>query len=382
MVHPWLDARKHGGDNGQIMPLTTLLHGLHQQPNAPQVRYEPFGPWLLPWEFSTAGCEYDALRTRAGLADYSTCGFIECQGADRVAFLQRLLTNDLRPLSPGTSCPAALLNPNGTLVAEVLVIASEMSLWLMCDLRQSDALAKELEKYRFSEQVTILNHERRYGVLGLHGPALADRLQTLWPGMPKVPRPGDHGVFAWDGVPLWLLRYSPLGDDGLMVFVGAGDAERVWQRLARHIETVGYNALNTMRLEAGIPWLGIDYDETNLLGEVGLDQDIVSGSKGCYVGQEIVARMETYGSAAKKLVWMECAGEAVPMAGDPIVMGDTEVGRVTSACRSPQLKRVIALGFVRRGSYDPGTVLAIHATAGRQTATIKTKTGTSYPIGN
>ena len=113
--------------------------------------------------------------------------------------------------------------------------------------------------------------------------------------------------------------------------------------------------LNTARIEAGLPWPGIDMDETNLLSETGLESTAVSLTKGCYVGQEIVARMATYGSASKKLVGLLVEGEQVPVVGDGIVRHDDTLGVVTSACRSPALNRPIAMGYVKRGAYEPGT---------------------------
>jgi folate-binding protein YgfZ len=346
------------------MPLTTLLHGRHEaDPKAPSVKYQDFGPWLVPWTFSSFQQEYDALRAKTGLVDYSICAFLECQGADRVEFLHRLLTNDLRRLAPGASCPAALLNPQGKLIAELLVIATEHSLWLMCDVRQADVLFKTLEGYHFSEQVTLINHERRYAMLGLHGPALPEHLLRLWPHAPKLAHDGDHAVMSWDGVPLWLLRYAPLGgkDPDLMVLAPAEEAVKVWHRLSRQIEPAGWEAANAVRLENGCPWQGIDYDETTLLGEVGLDRILVSGTKGCYIGQEIVARMETYGSPSRKLMQLITGGpaDAVPQAGDQIMRAHEPVGRVTSGSRSPKHGHPIAFGYIKRGANDSGTALEI-----------------------
>jgi glycine cleavage system aminomethyltransferase T len=140
------------------MTITLLLHGKHA---GPVVRYEPFGPWLVPWRFQSVEEEYGALRKGVGLIDYSTQALIECQGADRTDFLQRLLTNDLARLAPGAGCRAALLTPSAKLIAEFLVLADPGALWLLCDLPCADAAAHTLEQYHFSEAVTVIHHERR-----------------------------------------------------------------------------------------------------------------------------------------------------------------------------------------------------------------------------
>jgi aminomethyltransferase len=133
---------------------------------------------------------------------------------------------------------------------------------------------------------------------------------------------------------------------------------------------VGWEALNTARIEAGIPWFGIDMDMTNLLPETGLEDVLASGTKGCYLGQEIIARMRTYGSPNKKLMGLRVEGRDVPQAGDGIVRAGEMVGRVTSGCDSPALRRPIAMGYVKRGAYEPGTAVEIVRGDDRLAATV------------
>jgi folate-binding protein YgfZ len=117
-------------------------------------------------------------------------------------------------------------------------------------------------------------------------------------------------------------------------------------------------ALDLLRVEAGWPWFGVDFDETNLLME-SLTRDHVSFTKGCYIGQEVVIRVEHQGHVNKKLCGLRISGQVVPAGGASILSGDRKVGTVTSAVRSPALKSVIALGIVRREVWDPGTTLRI-----------------------
>jgi len=133
---------------------------------------------------------------------------------------------------------------------------------------------------------------------------------------------------------------------------------------------VGWEALNIVRIEAGIPWFGIDMDTTNLLPETGLEDALASETKGCYLGQEIIARMRTYGSANKKLMGLLLDGRDVPQAGDGIVRAGETVGRITSGCDSPTLRRPIAMGYVKRGAYEPGTTVQIAHEATRLDATV------------
>ena len=343
------------------MALTLLLHGRHA---GPAVRYEPFGPWLVPWRFGAFEEEYRALRSGAALIDYSTQALIECQGADRTDFLQRLLTNDLARLSPGAGCRAALLTPSAKLIAELLVLADPDALWLLGDLPCADAAAQVLEQYRFSEAVTVIRHERRKAVLALQGPRAAEVLRRMSKTPVALPNPGDHALVQVQNIPLRVIRHSLTGGPGILCVVDADQAEAAWGLLAREgaphgLRLAGWEALNAARIEAGLAWFGFDMDDTTLLPETGLAAVAVSETKGCYVGQEIVARMRTYGSPSKKLMALALDGDEVAEAHDRIVRNGEDVGWVTSACRSPTLRRPIAMGYVKRGAYEPGTAVDI-----------------------
>ena len=354
------------------MTITLLLHGKHA---GPAVRYEPLGPWLVPWRFDDVDEEYAALRSGVGLIDYSTQALIECQGADRTEFLQRLLTNDLARLAPGAGCRAALLTPSAKLIADLLVLADPDALWLVCDLRCAGAAAQALDKYLFSESVTVTRHERQKAVLALQGPRAMDLLSRVSDASVALPRPGDHALVQIRGVPFRVIHHSLTGGPGVLCVADADQAEAAWELLKREgaphgLRLVGWEALNAARIEAGLAWFGIDMDDTTLLPETGLEAVAVSDTKGCYVGQEIVARMQTYGSPSKKLMALLIEGGEVAEAQDRIVRNGEEVGWVTSACRSPALQRPIAMGYVKRGAYEPGTAVDILRGKARLKATV------------
>ncbi|MBI2104808.1 MAG: aminomethyl transferase family protein [Candidatus Omnitrophica bacterium] len=354
------------------MAITLLLHGRH---GGPAVRYEPLGDWLVPWRFGAFEEEYRALRAGVALLDCSTQALVECRGADRVSFLHRLLTNDLKRLSPGGGARAALLTPSGKLLAELLVLADAEAVWLLCDLPRAAVVAQTLEHYLFSDQVTVTNHERRKAALALEGPRAAELLAALVGPAASLAAPGDHATVSFEGLPVWLIRHSLIGGSGVLCLVDADQAEAAWGLLQRRgrpqgVRPVGWEALNTARIEAGVPWFGLDMDETTLLPETGLQAVAVSETKGCYVGQEVIARMQTYGSASKKLMGLLVEGQAAAGSGDRIVRGASEVGWVTSGCHSPVLRRPIAMGYVKRGAYEPGTAVEIVRAGGRVAATV------------
>lgn len=349
-----------------------LLHG---PTHGPAITYETVGGWLMPRHFTAPEREYRALRQAAGLMDLSLFAWIEVTGADRIEWLQRLLTNDVKALAPGMGCRAALLQPNARLIAELLILADEDRTWLLCDAHRAAALLDALEQYRFGEDVRLVSHERSQGVLACRGPRALELVGGLLHQDLRDLQENRHLVSAWEDVQLRLLRCALWGADGLLLGVAAADAPALWRRLidegrVRGLVPVGWEAFNATRIEAGAPWWGLDADDTHLLPETGLEAVLASSAKGCYVGQEIVARMATYGSSNKKLMGLLLEGNEVPAARAPILRGLDEVGWITSACRSPALKQPIALGYLKRGAYEPGTRVEVAGAQEGLTATV------------
>jgi folate-binding protein YgfZ len=147
--------------------------------------------------------------------------------------------------------------------------------------------------------------------------------------------------------------------------------EMAGQLLSRGGRLCGWQALETARMEAGIPRFGADMDETNLAPEA-LDQVAISYSKGCYIGQEVIARVRTYGQVAKSLRGLKLEGDIkdVPVKGAKLFLGDKEVGYITGAVRSPMCKAVIALGYVRRGANETGAKLLVQTPDGKVPAMV------------
>ena len=366
-----LTGKAGGARVKRTMPIPLLLHGRHA---GPDVVYQPFGPWIVPWRFQPAcpagavgrpaAAEYDALRAGVGLLDYSIQALIEVRGADRAAFLHQLLTNEIRRLAPGAGCQAALVTPSAKLIADLLVLADADALWLLCELPRAEMIAQTLERHLFSEQVTLAYHERRWATLALQGPRTFELLSRLFGAVVSLPTPGDHAIHRLEGVPIRLIRHTLTGEAGALCLLEARALQPLWERLRQRasawgLTLVGWEALNIARIEAGLPWFGVDMDESNLLPETGLEMTAVSDSKGCYLGQEIIARMGTYGSASKKLRGLLLEGTRVPEAGAPILRDGETLGRVTSACDSPALRRPIAMGYVKRPFYDVGARVEI-----------------------
>ena len=343
------------------MAYPLLLHGKHL---GTEVTYQPFGAWLVPWRFHTDTDEYDVLRTATGLIDFSLLGALTVTGPDRVAFLQNLLTNDIKAVSPGGGCAAALVTSTAKLIADLLVLVDEDAIWLLTEATRLPAATDTLTKHHLSEQVTLTGRERTQAVLALQGPRTVETLVQITSRVISLPGAGDHIQTWFENIPVRLIRHSLAGDVGVLCLVAAEQAETAWVFLrergrAHGLRPVGWEALNTARIEAGFPWFGQDMDETSLLPETGLEAVAVSDRKGCYLGQEVIARLATRGSVNKRLVGLLVAGAQVPAPGDRVFRGKEEVGRVTSACLSRWLERPVAMALLKRGAYEPATSVAI-----------------------
>ncbi len=343
------------------MPLPLLLHAYHSHQNA---SLEPMGEWIVPWCYRDFTSEYHALQNQCGLLDNSAYAILEIGGTDRIDFLQRLLTNDIARLQNGMGCRAFLLDSSGHIQIDFIVLCHKKTLWLCCDASVIETAAALLERYHFSEDVVLKNLERTYAVFSLAGPATLEICDALFGERTRTADAFSHEWvrFAENDC---LLVHRPLPTAiELLAFVPEAHAQTFWNawlhRGGPHgLTLVGWQAYNTFRIEQGQARHLVDFDARHLLPETGLQKLGASDRKGCYIGQEIVARMETYGTANKHLVGLRVYGNPLPEAGDPLTAEGVDAGILTSVCESPRVGAQLALGFVKRPFYATDTELHV-----------------------
>ena len=328
------------------------LNALHRQVGAAM---QAWLSWMVPARFSDPKAEYQAIREACGLIDWSVTETVEVQGTDRIPFLHNLLSQDLKGLQPGLARRAALLTPNAKLLADLLVVAETDRLLLLCLGTRTSTLLETLERYRIVEDATARALE--LVCLALQGPGSPAVIAQTF-GVPVPPAAsGAHELLSFGPAQVRCVRQTITGEPGYVLLVPALDAAELWRALSKRARPAGWEALNVVRIEAGIPWYGIDMDDSTLLPETGLEAEAASQSKGCYIGQEVIARLATYGSVSRKLLGWQCEGATVPQAGDPIMKGEETIGTVTSGCISFSLNRPIGLGYVKRPHYtQPGAI--------------------------
>jgi folate-binding protein YgfZ len=346
--------------------MNSHLDALERDIGAEFARY---GDLDLPARFSDPQREWSAVRRRHGLLDARFRGLLRLTGSDRTTFLQGMLTNDVARLQDGQGTYAALLTVQGRLVSDLRVYVLAEELWLDLPAVRVQAVRETLEHHIIADDVEFVTDERAALVV-LEGPHADQTVRAVFGEDVQELPPLAHRELRLDGNPVRLVTVTHTGEGGYIVFGNPATAASLWQRCqTAGAEPVGMEALDVLRLEAGMPWYGRDMDERMLISEVGLEAAI-SYRKGCYLGQEVVERVAARGQVQRKLVGLMCEGQVVPPPDSQLVRDGDEAGWITSAAWSPARAGIIALGYVRREHWDPGVEMQVALPQGSTTARV------------
>ena len=311
---------------------------------------------------SIASQEYSAVRDGgAGVIDLSSRGRLLVSGSEAVMFLNGLITNDMKTLAVNSWMPAVFPNVQGRLLAAVRIIHRADGFLIDTEGPTFTTVAKLLERFTLAGDFRVIDLTSETTTLSLQGKHAADViLQALRESATNVQRQRMFTVQLENDSNVNIIRATHTAEDGFDLFVNSTEAQALHGALTKAgAHPVGPDALEVLRIEAGIPRYGVDMDETNVVTETNLD-DAVSFTKGCYIGQEIIARIKYRGHVAKKLTGIVFESE-VTLAGGAKVFSsdDKEIARVTSSAFSPRLGRTIALGYVRYDYLSPGTKVKV-----------------------
>jgi len=317
--------------------------------------FAAFAGGELPARFRDLQHEWAAVRQRCGVFDARFRALLAMTGSDRITFLQGMVSNDVARLGEGEGTYAAVLTQQGKVVSDLRIYVLADETWLDVPAARAAAVRESLERYIVADDVEFRDDHAWAPLVGLEGPQ-ADRILVAVTGE-AVPglRAFAHRVQTFDGTQVRVVATTHAGEQGYLLFGNPEVGGKLWEHCcAAGAEPVGMEALDVLRIEAGIPWHGHDMDDTTLIGEVGLAAAI-SFTKGCYLGQEVVERVAARGQVQRKLVGFLCDGQAVPPAGTKLMAEGKEVGWITSAARSPARGATIALGYVRREWWEVGS---------------------------
>ncbi len=345
---------------------TLALHELH---HALEAHFAIVNGMEVVADYGDATAEHAALRDTVGVLDLSFRSRLCLVGADRVKFLHGQVTNDVQRLRSGEGCYAALVNAKGKMHSDLNLYRLADELLLDFEPGYTVAVTERLVKYIITDDVQVLDAAPHYGLLSVQGPRAAEAIAQLslpWE-LPAKPLAFSAHQDATLGQ-LYLMRRASSGFD---LFIPTAALGAVFDKLVAAAKSLGgracgWHALETARIDVGIPRFGQDMDETNLPPEAGIESRAVSYSKGCYIGQEVIARIRTYGQVAKTLRALRLPADlpTLPAKGDKLFADGKEVGHLTSVIPGH------ALGYVRKEHNAPGTVLTLHTAAGDCTVTV------------
>jgi folate-binding protein YgfZ len=332
---------------------------LHAQAGASFAEY--FG-CLLPQRYVETKAECQFARAAGALFDTSFHAVFELPGPDAVRYLNAVSTANVAELKAGQGARGLLLNPQGHILAELSILAAGERLLVISHAAVRERTAAHLEKYIIMDDVQLTDRTPQFASMAIEGTAVPRiaRESLGWPA--DVAALLDSKEVQIGGASCLGMRTSFFGELALEFFVSPRDFPAVWRALHKLLHAagggaIGYDALNALRLEAGMPWFGYDFDDKTIPHEAGLETSHIHYGKGCYTGQEIVERVRSRGHVNRRLARLQFLGIKVPLAGTKLIADDKEAGAVTSAAFSPHLGRVFGLGYVRREFLESGTLL-------------------------
>lgn len=311
--------------------------------------------------YSGATAEHLAVRKAAGLFDFPFRAMCSATGSDRARFLHNMVTNDIKGLTPGRGVYAAMLDLRGHILADLHVYCDAdrflVSVW--ADLM--DKVLATLGRYNIGGRVPL--EILPQAALSIQGPKAGTILQPLLPSPLPGPEEDRHAQATIGGQAVRVIKSSSTGEEGYELWTSFEGWPALRSLLMEHgreqgLIPCGCEALETLRIEAGIAAYGAELGEDTLPLEAGL-QNALSFTKGCYIGQEIVERARSRGHVNWKLVGFWVDSQEAPPPGEKLLNQGKPLGEITSACFSPTLARTIALGYTRRETAEPGTRLQL-----------------------
>lgn len=312
---------------------------------------------------STIDQDYRVLRSGAGLVDCRNRARLRIVGTARAKFLQGILTNDVNTLNPGQGRYAAVLTNKGKMQADLTVYALSDWWWADAEPEVTGTLPALLGRYTIGTDAVVSNLAVTHAILAVCGPTSP---RVLAAAFPDLSMPTGHLAASerdWNGHPLVIAEAGYSGMPGYKILMPAEGVEAARHALltagARVVDSA---SLEIVRIEHGVPRFGIDMSDENFPPEARIEDRAVSYTKGCYMGQETIARIKTYGHVNRLLVGLFPDTDLpVPVGTRIVSTGDEnkDVGYVTSSVHSPVLGRVIALGYVHRSLETPGTRVSL-----------------------
>jgi len=353
---------------------------LHSQHESLGAKFETIGEWEMPAQYDDAVAEHLAVRKGVGLADLSHRGLLQVTGDDRVTWLQSIISNDILPLTAGQWLYSSFMSHKGKMLSYFRVYRLEDILLVEDTGEVGDTTFQTFRKFLlYGTKAKMKSCNEAWGMLLVSGPEAPQLLQQSF-GI-DVSGLQTHAFLnhEFQGQQLLIAKTEETGELDFELFSPTELIPQMWEQLRTTgtpmgLRAFGTQARETLRIEAGIPKLGPDLNEQIVPPEANLEGKAFSLTKGCYPGQEVVARMDTYGSVKRRLVGLviDSPEGHVPNAGTKVFSGDREVGWISSASYSPTLNTTIAMAFPLRDFTAVNTNLTVETNGQRVPAIVHT----------
>ena len=339
---------------------TTPLHEIHRKLGA--TFGERHEGWNLAVHFTDPVAEHNAVRSNVGIADISYLGTLSLTGEDRAKFLHRLISNDVENLSVGEGNYATLLTNRGKIIADMKVYIFDDTIYISTAPECVEHAYTELDKYIIADDVELSDVTDTVGAIAVYGPKSPELVQSVL-GLKELSSLAVHHSRHCEIDNQWIgcIRSDTVGEYGYHLYTSTEKLEWLWEKLTTErsdVVPIGWDALETLRIEAGTPRYGTELTDAIFPLEAELEHAI-DFEKGCYIGQEIVARMKYRGHPNRLLRGIVIHAENPVQQNSPIVDDGTEIGWVTSSVYSPTLGKPIALGYVRMAYTQNGSRVQI-----------------------
>lgn len=305
--------------------------------------------------------EFVALTEAAGVLDLSARSRLCLLGDDAAGFLHGQVTNDVAGLAPFTGCYAALVDAKGKMQSDLFAYRLAEEILIDFELGYAEAVQSRLEKFIITEDVEIADAAPHFGLLSIQGPQAPEAMAAA--GMPA---PDVELAIETTADEIYVINNPRLGTSGFDLFVPTEVVDETIKLVSKNAPLCPETAFDKARVLATIPRFGVDLTEENLPPEGGLEPRAISYSKGCYIGQEVIARIRTYGQVRQTLRGLRI-GAAVDE-GDAVFSGEKKVGKISSVVTEPDF----ALGMIARAANEPGTSLRVETKNGSVNAGVAT----------
>ncbi len=350
---------------------------IHQQHTQLGATFEDVTGWEMPAHYGDVAAEYHAVRHTVGIADLSHRGKLKVTGEDRVKWLQSVISNDILPLQPGQGRYSGFLTHKGKMLTYFRLYLQSEAVMVEDVGEIGETTFQALRKFLlYGTKAKLENCAESWGLFLISGPKAPQVIQSAFGVDVTDLKPVAFVTAQIGGHQALVIRTEETGEIDIEVLLPMDSLLTAWIT-AMHagakfgIKAIGSQAREALRIEAGIPKAGPDLNEEIVPPEANLEGKAFSLNKGCYPGQEVVARIDTYGNIRRKLVGLVLKDSVIPPHRAKLYNGDREVGWISSAVHSPQLNKVIAFGFSLRDFSDPNTALTVGIQDTRYEATVQ-----------